>query len=201
VSTNAKTFLTPEQYLEIERKAEFKSEYYQGEMFAMAGASLEHNQLVAAVVGELGQQLRHRPCQVLPSDMRVAIRATGMYAYPDATVCCGEPQLLDGQMDTLLNPAMIVEVLSRSTEGYNRGEKFDHYKTIESLTAYLLVSSDRVHLDLFMRSADGRWTLASADGREDVMELPSIGCKLALADLYERVEFGEQGPGSRPLAR
>ena len=201
MSTNPKTFLTPEQYLEIERKAEFKSEYFNGEMFAMAGASLTHNRLVAAVTGDLGQQLRRGPREVLASDMRVAITATGLYAYPDATVCWGGPQLLDGQKDTLLNPTLIVEVLSPSTEAYDRGRKFEHYRSIESFTAYLLVSSDRIHVDLFMRQPDGRWLLTSTDSLEDVLDLPSIGCRLALADLYERVEFGEQGPGTRPLAR
>ena len=201
MATEPKTFLTPEQYLEIERKAEFKSEYYNGEMFAMAGASLTHNRLVAAVMRELGQQLRHGACEVLASDMKVAIRATGIYAYPDASVCCGKPQLLDGQKDTLLNPTLIVEVLSPSTEAYDRGRKFEHYRSIEAFTSYLLVSSDRVHVDLFTRQADGRWLLASYDRLEDAIDLQSIGCSLALADLYERVEFGEQGPGMRPVVR
>jgi len=187
VSTDTKTFLTPEQYLEIERKAEFKSEYYNGEMFATSGVGLAHNRLVTALIGELGQQLRHSPCEVLGSDMRVAVRATGLYTYPDASVCCGGPQLLEGQMDTLLNPTLIVEVLSPSTEAYDRGRKFEHYRSMDSFTAYLLVASDRIHVDLFTRQPDGRWILTSADRLEDVVDLQAIGCRLSLADLYEKV--------------
>jgi Uma2 family endonuclease len=187
-----KTLLTPEQYLEIERKAEYKSEYYKGEMFAMAGASLAHNHLVAAIVGEFLQQLRRSPCAVLPSDIRVVIPATGLYTYPDATVYCGEPQLLDGHKDTLLNPVLIVEVLSPSTEGYDRGRKFEHYRSIESLTTYLLIASDRVRVDLHTRQADGTWNQKSVDRLEDQIELSSIGCRLSLADLYEKVDFTEK---------
>ncbi|HXK03033.1 MAG TPA: Uma2 family endonuclease, partial [Verrucomicrobiae bacterium] len=124
MSTQAKNYLTPEQYLEIERKAEVKSEYYQGEMFAMSGASLSHNVILANAIRELGQQLRSKPCSVLPSDMRVFIQATGLYTYPDAVVVCGEPKLQDKHFDTLLNPAVILEVLSPSTEAYDRGRKF-----------------------------------------------------------------------------
>ncbi len=198
MSTQPKNYLTPEQYLEIERKAEYKSEYYRGEMFAMAGASLAHNQLVAAVTGELRQQLRRGPCQVLASDMKVAVTATGLYAYPDATVCCGEPRLMDGHKDILQNLTLIVEVLSPSTEAYDRGAKFRHYRSIETLREYLMVASESISAELYTRQPDGRWILTSADRLEDVIELQSIGCRLSLADLYERVEFGEHGPGSGP---
>ena len=188
MSTDPKTFLTPEQYLEIERKAEYKSEYYNGEMFAMAGASLAHNLIVGNLVGELHRQLRPGRCRILSSDMRVRVTATGLYTYPDAVAYCGEPQLLDGS-DTLLNPSLIVEVLSLSTEAYDRGRKFEHYQSIESVSEYVLVSSDRVHVDLFRRQADGDWLLKSADRMEDVLELQSIGCRLSLAELYEQVEL------------
>jgi Uma2 family endonuclease len=116
VSTQPKTFLTLEQYLEIERKAEFKSEYYRGEMFAMARASWAHNLLVAHLLRDIGQQLRGKPCEVYPSDMRVRVSSTGLYTYPDVVAVCGEPRLLDNQFDTLLNPHLIAEVLSPSTE-------------------------------------------------------------------------------------
>ena len=194
MSTRPKHYLTPEQYLEIERKAEFKSEYYQGEMFAMAGASLAHNWIVANLVGELRQQLRSTTCGVLPSDMRVHIQATGLYTYPDAMVVCGEPKLVDKHFDTLLNPAMVVEVLSPSTEGYDRGRKFEHYSTIESLTQYLLIASDRVHADLYTRQAGGSWLRTSANSPQDVIDLAPIGCRIKLADLYERVDFASGPP-------
>ena len=196
MSTQPKTFLTPEQYLEIEREAEFKSEYYQGEMFAMAGAAEAHNVLVANLVASLHHQFRSGPCRVYPSDMRVGVHATGLYTYPDVVVACGERRFLDGRRDTLLNPSLLIEVLSPSTEAYDRGKKFEHYRSIESLREYLLVASDRVHADLYTRQPDGRWLLTSADRLEDSLDLQSIGCRLALADLYEKVDV----PGSQPAS-
>jgi Uma2 family endonuclease len=189
MSTQPKTYLTPEQYLEIERKAEYKSEYYQGEMFAMAGAKWNHNLIAAHLVREFDQQLRLRPCSVTPSDMRVHVNATGLYTYPDAVVVCGEPQFLDGQFDTLLNPTVIAEVLSRSTEAYDRGRKFEHYRSIESLRQYLLVASDRMHADLYTRQQDGGWLLTPTDGPGGALSLASVDCRIALADIYEKVEF------------
>jgi Uma2 family endonuclease len=195
VSTQAKTFLTPEQYLEIERKAEYKSQYYRGEMFAMARASRAHNLLVAHLLRDIGQQLRGKPCEVYPSDMRVRVSATGLYTYPDVVAVCAEPKLLDKHLDTLLNPHLIVEVLSPSTEGYDRGRKFEHYQTIESLKEYLLLASDRVHADLYTGQPDG-WLLTSATRLEDSLDLQSVGCSLSLAGLYERVDLAE--PESAP---
>ncbi|MGA2769353.1 MAG: Uma2 family endonuclease [Bryobacteraceae bacterium] len=196
MSTQPKTFLTPEEYLEIEREAEYKSEYFQGEMFAMAGAGQAHNLLVANLVAGLHHQLRSRPCQLYPSDMRVRVPATGLYTYPDVVVVCGEPQFLDEQRDTLLNPSLLVEVLSPSTEAYDRGRKFEHYRSIESFGEYLLVASDRVHADLYTRQPDGRWMLTSAGRLEDSLDLESVGYRLALVDLYERVDL----PGFQPTA-
>ncbi|HTP31850.1 MAG TPA: Uma2 family endonuclease [Candidatus Acidoferrales bacterium] len=190
MSTLPKDYLTPEQYLEIERKAEVKSEYFRGEMFAMSGASLAHNVIVANVLGELHQQLRSKPCRVLPSDMRVFIQATGLYTYPDAVVVCGEPKLQDKHFDTLLNPAVILEVLSPSTEAYDRGRKFEHYSSIESLTDYLLVATDRIHADLYTRQPDGSWLRRFVNTADGAIELASIGCRLVLGDLYERVDPG-----------
>jgi Uma2 family endonuclease len=189
MSTQPTTFLTPEQYLEIERAAEHKSEYFNGEMFAMAGAKEAHNLLVANVVAAIHRQFRTRPCRVYPSDMRVRIRATGLFTYPDVVALCGEPQFLDDQTDTLLNPALLVEVLSPSTEAYDRGRKFEHYKSIESLREYLMIASDRIHADLYTRQENGRWLLTSADRLEDSLSLESVGVQLAIADLYEKVEL------------
>ena len=189
MSTHAKTFLTEEQYLEIERKAEYKSEYFQGEMFAMSGASLAHNRLVTRILSTLDAQLRKGSCEVLPSDMRIRVSKSGLYTYPDVVAFCGEPKLADPHLDTLLNPSLIVEVLSPSTEAYDRGKKFEHYRSIESLSEYLLVSSDRVHVDLFRRQADNRWLLTSAGALEDPLDLQSIGCRLSLTELYDRIEL------------
>jgi Uma2 family endonuclease len=189
MSTLPKTYLTPERYIEIERAAEYKSEYYQGEMFAMAGAKWNHNLIVAHLISQLDQQLRSRPCSVTPSDMRVRVSATGLYTYPDVAVVCGEPQFLDGHRDTLLNPTLIIEVLSPSTEAYDRGLKFENYRSIETLRQYLLVSSDRIHADLYTRQPDGGWLLTSADGPAGTLSLASVNCQVALADVYEKVDF------------
>jgi Uma2 family endonuclease len=189
VSTQPKTFITPEQYLEIERAAEFKSEYYQGEMFAMAGAVRGHNLIVMNAAGLIWGQLRKRPCEAYSNDMRILIPATGLYTYPDLVALCGERKFQDARQDTLLNPNLIIEVLSPTTEAYDRGRKFDHYRSIESLNEYLLISCDRIHTDLFTKQPDGRWLLTSADKLEDSVDLPSIGCRLNLADLYEKVEL------------
>jgi len=189
LSTQPKPFLTPEQYLEIERKAEFKSEYYQGEMFAMAGGTRPHSRLAANLLRDLGNDLRGGRCEIYTSDMRVRVSATGLYTYPDVTVVCGEPRLLDPRNDTLLNPTFIAEILSPSTEGFDRGRKFEHYRSIESLSEYLLVAQDRVHADLYTRQPDGRWLLSEAGRLEDTLELASIGCRLSLADLYEKVDL------------
>ncbi len=194
MSTLPKTFLTPEEYLGIERQAEYKSEYYKGEMFAMAGASYAQNLVVSNLLFQLRQGLRSRPCSVLPGDMRVLVSPTGLYTYPDVVVVCNEPRFLTEQKDTLLNPSLLVEVLSPSTEAYDRGRKFEHYQSIESLSEYLLVASDRLHADLFTRQADGRWLLTSASRMEDSLDLQSAGCRLTLADLYEKVDLSESQP-------
>jgi Uma2 family endonuclease len=189
MSTLVKSFITPEEYLKIERQAEYKSEYFAGEMFAMAGAAERHNLICWNILGQFYQQLRGRPCRAYPSDMRVRVSATGLYTYPDIVALCGEPKFLDDHSDTLLNPSLIVEVLSPSTEAYDRGRKFEHYRSIESLAECLLVSSDRVHADLYRRGADGLWVLSPAGEPLNTIELQSIGCRLVLADIYEKVDF------------
>jgi Uma2 family endonuclease len=188
VSTQPKIFFTPEQYLEIERSAEFKSEYLNGEMFAMAGAPEAHSLLLVNLLGEIGGQLRSRSCRTYPNDMRVRVRS-GLFTYPDVTVVCAEPQFLDGRRDTLLNPELIVEVLSPTTEAYDRGRKFEHYQSLPSFREYLLLASDRVHADLYTRQPDDRWLLTSADAVEDTLAIDSVGVRLRLADLYDKVEF------------
>jgi Uma2 family endonuclease len=188
MSTQPKTLLTPEEYLAIEREAPYKSEYYGGEMFAMAGARESHNLIATNVIRDLSQQVRSRPCRAYGSDMKVRA-AAGLYAYPDASLVCGKPEFLDGIRDTLLNPSLIVEVLSPSTEAYDRGKKFELYQSIPSFREYLLLASDRVHADLYVRQASGLWLRGSAGELDDVLTMESAGCSLKLADLYEKVEF------------
>ena len=189
MASQPRTFLEPEQYLAIERAAEYKSEYYAGEMFAMSGAREAHNLIQGNLYVELRRQLRQRACRFYTSDMRVRVNASGLYTYPDATALCGEPLFLDDVRDTLLNPHLIVEILSPSTEAYDRGRKFGHYRTVESLREYLLISAERVSAELFIRQADGRWLLSAATQMEEVLDLQSIGCRIALADLYEDVDL------------
>ena len=189
MSSLPKTFITPEQYLEIERQAECKSEYFQGEMFAMSGGRQAHNRLAFSFIVAVGSQLRGGSCRGYNSDMRVHIPATGLYTYPDVVVACGQPKFLDAVQDTLLNPTLIVEVLSPSTEAYNRGRKFENYRSLDSLREYLLISSERISVDLFTRQPDGKWLLSSADRMDGSLGLESIGAKLALADLYAGIEF------------
>lgn len=182
----AKAFYTPEQYLALEREASYKSEYFSGEIFAMAGASFEHNQITANLMIELGISLRKSPCRPLSQDQRVMVRRTGLYTYPDVLIVCGQPQFTDDHLDTLTNPAAIFEVLSPSTEAYDRGEKFAHYRQIESLTYYGLLSQDQTRVELFQRQ-DDHWTLRVAEGVEGVIELPSLNVTLRLSELYDGV--------------
>ncbi len=173
----------------IERIAEYKSEYFNGEMFAMAGGR-EQNALVAGnLYAALHPQFRARPCRVYMSEMRVRVSEDGLYTYPDVTAVCGEPRFLDDGRDTLLNSNLIVEVLSKSTEAYDRGLKFEQYRKLESLSEYLLLSADRVSVELFTRQPDGRWLLTALTGMQDIVELQSVDCRIALQDVYEKVEF------------
>ncbi len=187
-----KPYLTPEEYLAFEREADVKHAYYDGEIFAFAGASREHNLIAGNVYAALHAQLRKRPCEVYPSDMRVRVSPTGLYTYPDVTVVtvvCEEARFDDEQADTLLNPTVIVEVLSPSTEDYDRGGKFEQFRKLESVQEYVVIAQDRVHVERHARQEDNQWLLSETDSIDDVIALPSIGCRLAVADLYEKVEF------------
>jgi Uma2 family endonuclease len=188
MSTQPKTLLTPEEYLAIEREAPYKSEYYDGEMFAMAGVRAGHDLIAGNTHGELWSAFRSRPCRAHTSNMRVRTVARH-YAYPDTSAVCGEPQYLDERRDTLLNPSLIVEVLSPSTEAYERGKKFELYQSIPSLREYLLLTSDRVHADLYVRQDSGLWLLSSVGELDGVLTIKSVAASLRLADLYEKVEF------------
>lgn len=187
MSSQTKTLLTPEEYLAIERKAEVRSEYYGGEMFLMTGANREHNLIVTSLTRRIDEQLDGKPCELYPNDMRVRIPATGLYTYPDVVVVCDEPQFEDEHVDTLLNPILIVEVLSPSTEAYDRGKKFEHYQQIPSLVEYLLVAQETCRVEQFVRQGASQWLYSEAHRLEDVVTLSSINCTLALKDVYARV--------------
>jgi Uma2 family endonuclease len=187
VALPQKTRLTEAEYLAFERKSETKHEYVDGEVFAMTGASEEHNLICAMVNAVLIYQLRGKGCRVYASDMRVKI--SKKYVYPDITVVCGESQLSDDKFDNLLNPTVIFEILSDTTESYDRGTKSENYRKLASLQEYVVVAQDRQHVERYLRLADGTWNLKEADGLEGSLELTSIGCTLHLAEVYEQVTF------------
>ena len=185
-------YMTPEQYLEAEREAEGKSEYFSGQIFAMAGASRRHNVLVGNLVRRLGNRLDGRPCETYPSDMKVLVRANGSYTYPDVTIVCGEPEFLDRDGDVLLNPLVIVEVLSDSTALYDRGTKWMLYQGLGSLREYVLVSQDAPRVERFTRQADRQWLYESVSGLDGEIRLASLDVLLPLAEVYERVHWNEE---------
>jgi Uma2 family endonuclease len=194
MSAAAKPYITPEEYLERERQADYKSEYFAGEIFAMAGASPEHNLISGNVFGVLWSQLRDSPCAPYGSEQKV--RSTPEhFAYPDVTVVCGEAQLAGEEREVLLNPTLIVEVLSPTTEAWDRGGKFEQYRQRESLQEYVLVVQDRPHVERFARQESGQWLLTEVNGLDAVLALPSIGCELPLSEVYRKVVFSEQGSG------
>src|SRR5262249_967313 len=161
-----------------------KSEYYAGEIFAMTGASRWHNLIVANVIGELRSQLKGRPCTTYPSDMRVKISPTGLYTYSDVTVVCGAAQFEDTHQDTFLNPPVIVEVPSNSTEAYDRGGNFAHSRKLPSLLEYVLIAPTKPHIEHYIRQPDNRWLLEEAESLHGTVPFPAINCHLSLAEVY-----------------
>ncbi len=180
--------LTLSEYLTMERQNVYKSEFWDGEVFAMAGANETHNLIVLNVGSEFRSQLKGRACKVYPSDMRVRIPRTSRYLYPDVIVVCGTPQFEDDKSDTLLNPTLIVEVLSASTAAYDRGPKFSQYRTIDSLQEYLLITPDVPLIERYVRQSDTRfWLLSDAVGLDAILEVNTINCQLVLAEVYDKV--------------
>jgi Uma2 family endonuclease len=184
MQTAQKLELTAREYLDRERKAEFKSEFLNGEVFAMSGGTDQHSLIAMNLGGELRAQLKGKPCRVYNSDMRVKIEATGLYTYPDVPVACGELRFEDETRDVLLNPKIIVEVLSESTAAWDRGEKFWHYSRLESLTEYVLVSQQAWLVEHRLRQPDGTWLIEQVEGQQGVLSLPTIDCKVPLAEIY-----------------
>ena len=185
-----KSHISVAEYLAGERRSPIKHEYFAGDVFAMAGASERHNLITANTLASLHAQLRKRSCSVYPSDMRVVVSRAGLYTYPDVTVVCGEARFEDQHHDTLLNPTVIVEVLSPSTESYDRGKKFQHYRQIDSLQEVVLIAQDAWHVEYYWRQAHGGWLLTEATNLDARVSLSSIQCELALVDVYEKVTMG-----------
>ncbi len=189
--------ITPAEYLVRERAAEYRSEYRDGCMVPMTAASVEHGAIVMRLVMALGTQIGARPCRVFAGDMRVKVAATGLYTYPDVVALCGRLRLEDAQRDTLLNPAVIVEVLSPSTEAYDRGKKFGNYRRIESLREYVLIAQDRMRVERYVRGESDAdpWPPTVLDRADAVLELAAIGCAVPLSEIYQWVTL-ESPPGS-----
>ncbi len=189
MAAQPKPFYTPEQYVELECKAEFKSEYLSGQIFAMAGGSPKHSKIGNNIGGEMRNLLRGKPCDVFNSDLRVTIMQTGLKTYPDVTVVCGEAHFHPLDKDSIINPTVLFEVLSPSTEAYDRGEKWAHYRQLDSLQEYVLVSQDKALVEHYVRQDDGSWKFTAASDLGDKITLPSLGCELPLAEIYDRVTF------------
>ena len=179
---------TPEEYLAIERASDHRSEFVHGRIYAMSGASAAHNFIAGNLFGEIRSRLRGGPCSVIINDMRVKVSNTGMYTYPDVVGLCEKLRLEDGYADTLLNPAVIIEVLSESTERYDRGDKFAHYRRIDTLREYILVAPGKVSIEQFVRHGD-HWMLSEITDLDGVLRIEALGCEVALRDVYERVDI------------
>lgn len=181
--------MSVEEYLAFERASETKHEYYGGEVTAMAGASFVHNLITMNTGASLHAQLRGKPCRVLPSDLRLFIQTADLFTYPDLTVVCGQPRFGPSAPDTLLNPKVIIEVLSPSTESHDRGRKFQHYRMIETLDEYVLIAQDTPRIEHFVRQTNGLWLFSEAIGPDATLALSAIDCALALAEVYQEVEL------------
>jgi Uma2 family endonuclease len=184
--------LTAGQYLALERAAESKSEYLNGELFAMAGASREHNQISSNIVASLSAQTADQPCSVYASDMKVKIDKANKYTYPDVVAVCDPQQFEDEHKDVLLNPRLIVEILSDSTEAYDRGLKFFHYQRLDSLREYLLVSQKFCHVEKYEQQADNLWAYSAFYDLDDTIAINTLHCALRLRDIYRKLELKER---------
>ena len=183
--------ISPEEYLASERESETRNEYFDGEIFAMAGASREHNQISANIVRVLGNQLLEKPCSVYSSDMKVKIKEIEKYTYPDMVVVCEEEAFEDENNDVLLNPIVIIEILSDSTEAYDRGEKFAHYQLLNSFKEYILVSQYLCRIEKFTRQDDETWIYSKYQSAEHVVKIEAVNCELPVSEIYRKVSFDE----------
>lgn len=181
--------LTEIEYLDLERSLESKNEFFAGEMFAMSGGTPLHSQIATNLAREIGNKLKGRDCILYNSDLRLKVEATGLFTYPDLSVVCGPLQFAPGTDDTVVNPRLIIEVLSDSTEAYDRGKKFENYRQMPSLREYLLVSQKEPRIEQFVRQETEQWLLREAAGLEAALALPSLEIKILLAEVFAGVEF------------
>jgi len=189
MSTQPKPYLTPQQYLEIERSAERKSEYYNGEMFLMSGGTRKHGKVIDNLSRSLGNRLDDKPCFAYSSEVRLWIQASGLFTYPDIMVVCEPERTSPDDEDSLTNPTVIVEVLSPTTEAYDRGKKFGHYLRIPSLRDYVLVSQEELRIDHFTIQPGATHTFRQYRNLDDLLELPSIDCAIPLREIYHKTDL------------
>ncbi len=182
---SSSTLLTEEEYLAFERASDTRNEFLSGRVYSMAGASREHNLITGNVAGEIRAQLKGKPCETYSNDMRVRVPRTGLYTYPDVVVVCGKPIFTDDHNDTLVNPTLIVEVLSPTTEAYDRGEKFRDYRSIKSFSEYVLIAQNKMAVDHFVKK-NNIWMIREV---EQEIRLVAFPCILTFAEIYDRVEF------------
>lgn len=189
MATQPKHLFTPDEYLALERQADYRSEYAQGEISAISGASLPHNRISRNMLVELDLLLRETTCEAFANDLRIYAPATGMFTYPDVVVVCGAPQFLDNQFDTLLNPTLVVEVLSPTTEAYDRGRKFENYRALSSLQQYVLIATDRISVDVFTRKPEDRWDFIAVTDSAGSLDLTSVHARVEVSVLYRGIRF------------
>jgi Uma2 family endonuclease len=182
-------FISQEEYLEMERAALDKHEYYQGEVFAMSGASLRHNRIAVNTLTDLANKLKDKSCQPYGSDMRIHIPKNTLYTYPDISIICEDAELTDDKFDTATNPSVIIELLSKSTRNYDRFEKFSLYREIASLKEYILIDTQRVHVEKHIRNADNSWQLTDYYSLNDMFIISAVNVSVSLADVYAGISF------------
>jgi len=183
-----KQYYTVAEYLAREEVADFRSEYYQGEIFAMAGESLNHNRVAIDLCAKLNQAIRQRGCEAFAENVRVRAEAVDLFAYPDVVVVCGAPQLYQDREDTVTNPLLIIEVLSKSTKSYDRGDKFNFYRSIPTLKEYILIAQYRLHVEQYSLDENGDWVVTEYRAADDVLKFSSVDFQIKISELYERVK-------------
>lgn len=184
-----KKYYSPEEYLALEETAEYKSEYYRGEIFALAGTSINHNRIVNNVSSRLNQVFTKKNCEAFATDVKLWIEEKDLFTYPDIMIVCGKIEFYPGRDDTITNPLIIFEVLSESTKNYDRGEKFVFYRAIPSFKEYVLIDQSTMHVEHFYIGEQGKWVLTEYDNPDDILKLTKIDFQISLREIYQRVEL------------
>jgi Uma2 family endonuclease len=200
MSADPQPRLTPEEYLDLDRASGVRNEYYNGHMYAMSGGSVPHAIIIGNLAFSIRTALGSGPCVVVSSDLRVRVSTDGLHTYPDVVVVCGEIKILDGRNDTLLNPILIIEVLSPGTEAYDRGFKSAQYRMLETLQEYALVSQSEPRVEIFRRQSSGDWLLSDAVGLEAICRFDSVDASVKLSEIYANVTFEAESPTTTPTS-